>query len=52
MNPDRAAGIGGALRALADRPYGPWLLGLAGLGFVAYGLHCAWLGRFRQLRSS
>lgn len=49
MNPDRAAGIGDALHVLSTQPHGPWLVGGTGLGFVGYGLHCFWLGRFRRI---
>lgn len=49
MEPEKAAGIGGALRVLSTQPHGPWLMGIAALGFVGYGLHCFWLGRFRQI---
>lgn len=49
MNAEWAMGIGGALRVVAALPYGPYLLGLSALGFVAYGLHCFWLGHFREV---
>lgn len=35
-----ARGLDGALQALRDAPYGPWLLGAAGLGLLAYGVYC------------
>ncbi len=38
-DPSEARGMGGALAALAAQPYGPWLLGVVALGFVAYGLY-------------
>ena len=47
MNPSKATGIGGALNVLATQPHGPYLLGAAAVGFMAYGLHCFTLGRFR-----
>ncbi len=33
-----AQGLGGALQALLQQPFGPWLLGVVALGLVAYGL--------------
>lgn len=35
----KSTGLDGALRTLADRPYGPWLLGLLALGLIAFGLY-------------
>ena len=34
-----STGLDGALRTLADRPYGPWLLGALALGLIAFGLY-------------
>jgi hypothetical protein len=48
-NPSEAKGLSGAFDTLARQPYGPWLLGLVALGFVAYGVYClsrAWYRRF------
>lgn len=39
-DPDEAVGLDGALAELANRPYGPWLLGIVALGLVAYGAYC------------
>lgn len=38
FNPGKSAGLDGALHALANRPYGPLLLGVVALGVVAFGL--------------
>ena len=38
FNAAKSTGLDGALRTLADRPYGPWLLGILALGLVAFGL--------------
>lgn len=38
FNASKSTGLDGALRTLADRPYGPWLLGVLALGLVAFGL--------------
>ena len=37
FNSGEAAGIAGALRALRKQPYGPYLLSVTALGFLAYG---------------
>jgi Domain of Unknown Function (DUF1206) len=47
-NPAWAGGIDAALKALAAQPFGPVLLLVVALGFVAYGLYCgadAWARR-------
>jgi hypothetical protein len=47
-NPAWAGGIDAALKALASQPFGPLLLLVVALGFVAYGLYCfadAWARR-------
>jgi hypothetical protein len=38
FNARKSTGLDGALRTLADRAYGPWLLGVLALGLVAFGL--------------
>jgi Domain of Unknown Function (DUF1206) len=35
----KSTGLDGALRTLAGRAYGPWLLGLLALGLLAFGLY-------------
>lgn len=49
-DPDQAVGIGGALTALKNGPYGALLLAAAGVGFVFYGVHCFVLGAYRRVR--
>lgn len=42
FNPAKSAGLDGALRALADRAFGPELLGAVAVGLLAFGLYaCA-----------
>ena len=50
FNPHEAKGLGGTLRSLAAEPHGAWLLGIAALGLVAYGLYDFVLARFRRIR--
>ncbi|ARV58521.1 hypothetical protein BZZ01_07585 [Nostocales cyanobacterium HT-58-2] len=45
----QARGLGQALQALAQQPYGPWLLGFVALGLVAYGAYMMVQARYRQL---
>jgi Domain of Unknown Function (DUF1206) len=44
-----ARGLSGALLALEQRPYGPWLLGAVALGLVAYGLYTFVEARYRRM---
>jgi len=46
--PKKAAGLDGALRALRDTTAGPWLLGLAACGLVAFGLYGFAEARWRR----
>jgi len=38
VDPHRATGLDGALRTLAHQAYGPWLIGAAGAGLIAFGV--------------
>jgi hypothetical protein len=38
-DPKKSTGLDGALRTLADRAYGPWLLGALAIGLIAFGLY-------------
>ena len=38
-DPSKSSGLDGALRTLADRPYGPWLLGLLAIGLIIFGIY-------------
>jgi hypothetical protein len=48
-NPGEARGIDSTLATLAAQPFGPWLLGLVALGFVAYGLFLFAQARYRRM---
>lgn len=48
-DPNQARGLDGALQALAQQPYGPWLLGIVALGLVAYGIHMGVQARYRRI---
>jgi hypothetical protein len=45
VNPQQAQGIDGALLFLGRQPYGFWLLGLIGLGLMAFGIY-SFMGMF------
>ncbi|HVG10124.1 MAG TPA: DUF1206 domain-containing protein [Thermoanaerobaculia bacterium] len=48
-DPNEARGLGGALASLASQSYGPWLLGLVALGFIAYGAYSFLQARYRKI---
>lgn len=39
FDPHKSSGLDGALRALANRPYGPWILATLAVGLIAFGLY-------------
>lgn len=45
----QARGLDGALAALAQQPYGPWILGVVAIGLVAYGIHKIVEARYRRV---
>ncbi|HEX8284894.1 MAG TPA: DUF1206 domain-containing protein [Pyrinomonadaceae bacterium] len=47
--PEEARGISGALHALEQQPYGPYVLGAVALGLVAYGLYMFVEARYRRM---
>ncbi|BDI22955.1 hypothetical protein L3i23_17310 [Herbiconiux sp. L3-i23] len=48
-DPEQAAGLDGALKALAELPFGAVVLALIGLGFIAYGVYCGIRARYARL---
>lgn len=49
-NPQEARGLGGALQTLDRQPFGPYILGIVALGFVAYGAFMFVVARYRRIR--
>jgi hypothetical protein len=47
--PERAGGIGRAVAALRDSAYGSLLVGLVGVGFMAYGAYQLVKARYRRI---
>lgn len=50
-DPQEVEGLGAAFQTLANQPYGPWLMGLVAVGFMAYGVYCMMLARHRRFRT-
>lgn len=48
-NANEARGLGGALAALAQQPFGSWLLGLVALGLIAYSIYSLVEARYRRI---
>ena len=49
FDPSEAAGLGGALQALLQSPFGSWILGVVALGLVAYGLLMLAVARYGRI---
>jgi hypothetical protein len=49
IDPTKATGLDGALKALVALPYGPTILILVGIGLIAYGLYCFARARLARL---
>jgi len=49
FNPEEAKGLGGALKAIAQQPYGLFLLGIIAIGLIAYGIYEIVLARYRRI---
>jgi hypothetical protein len=45
---EKAAGLDGAMKTVAEQPFGAVLLWLVGLGFVCYGVYCFFDARYRK----
>lgn len=48
-NPNQARGFGGALAALAEQPYGPWVLGIVAIGLLAFGIYTMVEAKYRRI---
>jgi Domain of Unknown Function (DUF1206) len=48
-DPSQARGLDGALRKLAQEPYGEWLLAIVAAGLFAYGVFCVIQARYREV---
>ena len=48
-DPSETRGLGGALATLARQPFGPYLLGAAAFGFIAYAVFMLFVARYRAV---
>ena len=48
-DPDKAIGLDGALRKLANASYGPWLLGLVAAGLIGFAAYSVADARYRRV---
>ncbi|MFI7536070.1 DUF1206 domain-containing protein [Streptosporangium sp. NPDC049376] len=48
-DPERARGVDSTLRALADTPAGPWLLGVVAFGLLLFAAYCFLQARWHRL---
>ena len=48
-DPQKAIGLDGALRQVADASYGPWLLGLVALGLLGFAAYSVADARYRRV---
>ena len=48
--PGRVGDVGDALAAIGRARFGPWLLGIVALGFIAYGVYQLAKSRYRRIR--
>jgi hypothetical protein len=51
-DPKEARGLDGALLALAQQTYGPWLLGAVAVGLIAFGVFSILSARWQRMTSS
>lgn len=51
-DPGQAKGVGEALAALAQQPYGRWLLGFVALGLIAYSIYSVVEARYRRIANT
>ncbi|GAA0852088.1 DUF1206 domain-containing protein [Aliiglaciecola litoralis] len=48
QNYEKAGGLTKAIDTLITQPFGPWLVGLIGLGLISFGVFCGFEGRYRK----
>jgi Na+/proline symporter len=48
-NPANAVGVDGALARLHHQPFGPWIVGLVGVGLLMFAAFSFFEGRYRRL---
>lgn len=48
-DPQQSTGLDGALKAMRDQPFGPWLLGAVALGLMAYGVFMVVRAKYQRM---
>ncbi len=48
QDPSEAGGLQQALQTLTEQSFGPYLLGAVGVGFILFGVYCAFEARYRR----
>ncbi|MHA7280820.1 DUF1206 domain-containing protein [Arthrobacter sp. MDT2-2] len=48
-DPEKSTGLDGALKALRDQPFGPWLLGAVAVGLMAYGVFMVVRSKYQRM---
>ena len=48
-DPEKASGLDGALKSLADLPFGTFILWLVGAGLIIYGVYCFARARYARV---
>ena len=48
-DPEKASGLDGALKSLADLPFGTFILWLVGAGLIIYGVYCFARARYARM---
>ncbi|CAN5550052.1 hypothetical protein BH24ACT22_BH24ACT22_15090 [soil metagenome] len=51
-DPKETRGLGGALEAMVQQPYGPYLLGIVAVGLITYGFFMLVVARYRNIEAS
>lgn len=47
--PDKAQGMGGMLSDVAQNPFGQWMVAIAGVGLICYGVYCVINALYRRI---
>lgn len=51
-DPSEARGLGEALAALLEQPFGRWILGFVAFGLIAYSAYCVVEARYRRIANT
>jgi hypothetical protein len=48
-NPEESTGLDGALKTLAEQPFGIWILGAVAVGLICYGVFLVVRSRYQRM---